>query len=395
MDYRTLFIFDIVSLSIYTCVLVALTVRNRGVVGMGWFAASLGLELAKTVLQSFRGLIPMWAGVILPNQINILSFFAMYMGFRWFVVRRKMGRTMPTVLLLLASGLYVLLALKKIPYAFAISMAPVLLLNAMCIVLLLRRNGIFRTASRTAAAVLSVQFAVALYRTVLIAFTYKGSGAHAMTDPRWLYTMLAIMVVGTSMVLVYGWFLLIESQYRLRDSARRDPLTGLLNRRAFDGEFAREFSRARRFRSPLSVIALDIDHFKSINDRFGHAGGDKALATVGELLRSEIRQMDVAVRVGGDEFALLLPETDRLGAVALAEKLRRRLAERRLPTSDGILDMTFTAGVAELNESDNGWESLLERADANLYIGKLGGRNQVATASAYDLLPDAKITQNA
>jgi len=403
MDFRTLFIFDIVSLSVYTCVLVALAIRNRRVVGMTWFAASLALELVKTILQSYRGIIPMWAAVIVPNQLNILSFFAMLMGFRWFVVRRTLsstGRNVATILLLAASALYVVLALERVPYAFALSMTPVLSLNAMSIALLLRGTGIFRAASRMAAAVLSVQFAVALYRTILITVTYKGlgGGGRAMTDPRWLFTMLAIMVLGTSMVLIYGWFLTLESHHRLHDSARRDPLTGLLNRRALDGEFAREFSRARRFHSPLSVIALDIDHFKSINDRFGHAAGDKALATIGELLRSEIRQMDIPVRLGGDEFALLLPETDRFGAAALAEKLLHRLAVTRLQTANGILEMSFTAGVAELTDEDDGWEAMLERADSGLYTGKLAGRNQVATTDPFELLTnpvDVKITQNA
>jgi diguanylate cyclase (GGDEF)-like protein len=364
---------------------------------MGWFATALGLELAHAVLASFRGIIPRWAGIVLPNQLHTLSCFAVFMGFRWFVVRRTMGRAFPTVLMLASMGLYSVLALRKSPYAFASSMAPVLLLDAMTILLLLRGTGIFRSAARTSAALLSVEFGIACYRTILITLIYPSSPP-AMTDPRWLFTMFALMVLDTAIVLVFVWFLIVETQHRLRDFARRDPLTGLLNRRAFDGEFTREFSRARRFRSPLALITLDIDHFKSINDRFGHAAGDKALASVGELLRSDIRQMDVPVRFGGDEFALLLPETDRHGATALAEKLLRRLMEQRLSTPGGILHMTFTAGVAELDDSDSGWESLLERADANLYVGKLGGRNRVASSGSLDRLPDhrsAELVQNA
>lgn len=152
-----------------------------------------------------------------------------------------------------------------------------------------------------------------------------------------------------------------------------DCLTGLPNRRALHCAAAREMARARRSRRPICVVLADIDYFKSINDDFGHAQGDAVLRAIAETLSAHIRVTDTVARWGGEEFALLLPETDLTAAGVVAEKCRlavQALAPQ-LPRS-----VSITLGVSEIHQSDS-FEAALERADCALYAGKKRGRNRV------------------
>jgi diguanylate cyclase len=152
-----------------------------------------------------------------------------------------------------------------------------------------------------------------------------------------------------------------------------DYLTGLPNRRALHRAAAREMARARRSRRPICVVLADIDYFKSINDDFGHAQGDAVLRVIAATLSAHIRVTDTVARWGGEEFALLLPETDLAAAGVVAEKCR--LAVQAL-TTNLPRPITITLGVSEIHASDS-LEAALERADCALYAGKKRGRNRV------------------
>ncbi len=165
-----------------------------------------------------------------------------------------------------------------------------------------------------------------------------------------------------------------EEIYRL---VTTDGLTGLSNRRAFSEALAREFGRSVRYRRPLSVVILDIDHFKSLNDTHGHLAGDAGLRQLGQILRGNLRREDFVGRLGGEEFAVLLPEIDLAGARLVADKLRRLTAERAF-TYDGVsMRFTVSAGVATREESDRDPEELVRRADQLLYSAKRGGRDRI------------------
>ena len=157
--------------------------------------------------------------------------------------------------------------------------------------------------------------------------------------------------------------------------ATTDDLTGLVNRRRFIEALDSEIVRASMFRSPLSVVLGDLDHFKLVNDRFGHQTGDEVLRQFAELVREHLRDVDVPGRIGGEEFAILLPETDAAGAVAVAERVRRSLRSLR-PTPDRSAAVTASFGVAQLAEGETG-DELLRRADVALYRAKSEGRNTV------------------
>lgn len=168
-----------------------------------------------------------------------------------------------------------------------------------------------------------------------------------------------------------------QEQAAMRE-ARTDPLTGAVNRRQFSEAAAAEKARTIRYGRAGAMILFDLDHFKKINDTFGHAAGDAALCEVVAVCAEEIRRIDVLARLGGEEFAVLVPETSMDEAVALAERLRKRIAAIDLAVPQGSLRVTASFGVAPLPPDDGSWEASSAAADSALYRAKQSGRNQVA-----------------
>jgi diguanylate cyclase (GGDEF)-like protein len=172
---------------------------------------------------------------------------------------------------------------------------------------------------------------------------------------------------------------------RLHDVVQRqastDDLTGLVNRRRFIEALQAEIERAQQFGSPLTVVLADLDDFKRVNDDFGHHAGDVALRSFADLARSHLREVDVPGRIGGEEFAVLLPETDAIGAASVAERMRQSLSTISVPvTADRTVRVTASFGVAELRLGQSG-DDLLRAADGALYRAKAEGKNRVATSS--------------
>lgn len=172
---------------------------------------------------------------------------------------------------------------------------------------------------------------------------------------------------------------MIERQ--LANMALFDSLTGTLNRPAFYQHAEKEFARSKRYYRPLSVIMLDIDHFKQVNDQYGHRGGDQVLQIFAEACQEVIRSTDVMGRVGGEEFAMLLPDTPMMSAYNLAERLRERINKYPYLAGDMLIEVTASLGVAELHGDDTDFRALLQRADAALYAAKHAGRNRVKSAA--------------
>ncbi len=161
----------------------------------------------------------------------------------------------------------------------------------------------------------------------------------------------------------------------VRRLAITDDLTRLYNRR-HTYELARiEFKRALRYKRPISAIMIDIDHFKHVNDQFGHPGGDEVLRFIAEKMRLYLRDADILGRYGGEEFLIVLPETDSAGAMVVAERIRKAIAEASIPTEKGEATITLSLGVAAYNETTHDLETLIARADQALYVSKYKGRN--------------------
>ena len=158
--------------------------------------------------------------------------------------------------------------------------------------------------------------------------------------------------------------------------AHTDPLTQTNNRAAFDDSVNREINLALRNSHYLSAIFLDIDHFKAINDKYGHACGDLVLSTIAEWIKECARNSDIIFRYGGEEFVILLSNTNQAGAELLAERVRSKIEHNTLAYDMDILKMTVSLGVSTLRVNDT-VESFIERADKAMYLAKKNGRNQV------------------
>jgi diguanylate cyclase (GGDEF)-like protein len=195
-----------------------------------------------------------------------------------------------------------------------------------------------------------------------------GFGDDTVKLAEWLSSQAAIALENARLHDIVQW------------QAITDELTGLVNRRRFLESLRSEITRGERLGGRLSVVLADLDDFKPINDRFGHHGGDEVLQAFADLIRAHCRDVDVAARLGGEEFAILLPETDLSGALAGAERLRRALSQLRIWLGDGQ-EVTVTAsfGVAELVEGQS-LDDLLRAADTALYRAKDEGKNRVEVA---------------
>jgi diguanylate cyclase (GGDEF)-like protein len=205
-----------------------------------------------------------------------------------------------------------------------------------------------------------------------------------------------VLGVGRGALAVMIWFLvaagilawglartLTRRHERIAQEALTDPLTGLWNRRHMAETLDREVSRALRFGHEVSLIILDVDDFKRINDRLGHLQGDIVLETVADLVKDATRDIDVAARYGGDELALILVETGSEGATILAERLRERVRDTEVPLRDGgTMGVTISVGVATIPDSAEDLESLVDGADRALLRAKRSGKNQIRTAPA-------------
>lgn len=171
------------------------------------------------------------------------------------------------------------------------------------------------------------------------------------------------------------------------ENALTDELTKLPNRRALAQQFLQEMQRAKRHRKAIAFMMIDLDHFKQVNDTYGHLNGDAVLAELASILKTGARESDVCARYGGEEFALILHETTAAGAHTLAERIRAKVAAATFP---GGLKLTISIGVAATDEPAL-FTSLIERADQALYTAKQGGRNQVRVA---DMNPAAPARQH-
>jgi len=188
----------------------------------------------------------------------------------------------------------------------------------------------------------------------------------------------------TDMVLVQRK--LEQTMVSLQESVNRDGLTGLFNRRYLDQRLAQEFARAQRSSHPFTLILFDLDHFKRVNDEFGHQAGDDVLKEVARRIGLALRGGDILARYGGEEFAIILPDTTRHGATHVAERVRQVVSDSPFSTHAGDLQVTVSLGYCDLQPTHTQYEKLIKDADVALYAAKEGGRNR---AVAFDPKPAA------
>ncbi len=168
---------------------------------------------------------------------------------------------------------------------------------------------------------------------------------------------------------------------QMETMATTDGLTGLLNHRTFQSKFDEALAHAKRYGRKCSVILTDIDHFKSVNDTYGHPTGDKVLRGVAKILRQKARDTDIVARYGGEEFAIVMPETDAKGALVIAERIREAVMAEVFQTEMGPLKVTLSLGISSFPDHGQEKQALIDLADQCLYFAKRHGRNQSVTVA--------------
>lgn len=334
--------------------------------------------LAGYLLLTFQVQIPGWVASSLANNLILYGHLLTLLGIQVHLAQRPWYWLLAIPVL---QGISMNIpALRTFPTPFITDSVLMALPDLIAAWLLWRaRTPGMVLIRRTTAVFLAAFGAFLLGRLgyVLVTRAFSSSfDPHLLQALAFLGGMLFAFIM--TMLLVLMIFRIKELQ--LRRTARRDALTGLRNRLALEDLSHKEFQRARRYDSALSLIALDLDHFKRINDRFGHSAGDRVLVDVARCLEEQLRESDLVFRVGGEEFLILLPHTPRQAALDVAERLREQLKALEWEFNGERIGCSASLGVAQIHHPGENWQQALNRVDRALYEAKETGRDRVVEA---------------
>jgi diguanylate cyclase (GGDEF)-like protein len=378
IDLRTVHVTAV----IFACLCLYMLLIHRSTPGLrgvrqiiyGYAAFAVGVELL-----ALRGLIPDFFSITAANSIMILINVFLYWGIAELLQLRRPQRwllpasVIPTVIL----SLYFSYVRPEVSSRIiAISMIAVLQYGLIVHLL----SGPAPRRIHMPKRGLAVLFT--LYAGLMI---YRASQAY-LHDPRSLissaptstFSFLTPILVGVMTALGVIWLAMAQLQHELEAQSQTDSLTGLLNRRALEEIGTEAVEHARSHNSTLSLIILDLDHFKSINDEHGHDGGDAALHHAARCLRDNLRDIDHVARLGGEEFVAVLPNTTQTHAAKIAEELRNCLAALTVEHLSREIRLSASFGVTTMLPTDATWLEILRRGDRALYLAKEHGRDRVA-----------------
>lgn len=336
-----------------------------------WFAANAVLSLALIVY----GAAPLPWAANLPDAMLVVGF-----ALRWQAARAFAGQTTRPVII--AGPLAAVLLLSAVPYALSLHGLVYAAVNLVLTGLALASAAEFwrvrcdglpsRLALVAAYVLIAASFAVRIGQGVVGAADF----APGLQDDPMLTAHLVVALLHTTGAGAFALSLAYErSTAEIKRAAARDALTGLFNRGAFEAEVRRRLADASG--RPFALVFFDIDHFKSINDRFGHAAGDEGLRLCADILRRYLRSGDVVARIGGEEFAAVLAETDIGGAYEIADRIRNDVAATEVRSGRHVFSMTLSAGVSQSGMGPQDYDGLMRAADDGLYRAKAGGRDRV------------------
>jgi diguanylate cyclase (GGDEF)-like protein len=362
--------------------------RERKVYGgfKHWILANFGLCLGYT-LVSLRDFIPTFFSIVVGNSLIIYCIILIYEGIEEFYDRPAYSPFNYGVLVA-----YILLQTYFTYFNPNINARVALSSLAVCVLLFHAGSRLFHVPiphlQRTSQAAGSVFFVTTLFPLLrgiaaFLAVTSINFFSDALNS--WFSVIFTISII----IWTFYFFFLNSARLELELEtaraeldliARTDPLTNLYNRRHFDEYAELELQRVKRSGHTNSVLLLDIDGFKSINDDNGHEVGDALLSSLSVVLRSELRPFDLIARYGGDEFIILLTDTNREQAYSIAERIRKRIGLTPFVFNSRIYNVTLSAGIATYDSRDTDLKIILKRSDDALYRAKEQGRNRVIMA---------------
>ena len=382
LDLRSLSINNIVMSASFGACLLIYSAYNSQFRGIRQTAYAFFMSGIAFLLIGLRNYIPDFLSIVLPNTLLTLSMASIHLGFIYFyqLDTRLMRQFHGVMLLTMASSAVYFNYVQHSVNARIIAIS--FIIGFQCLYIMRTLLTAHNKANFTI-GISYLAFAIFFIIRGILTFTqdsiddFMTSGLmHAIS-----IIVYELLVAVTSFGVV--WIVSYKVQRALIEQASHDPLTKVLNRRALENIINVEHSRSLRSNVSMSVIMLDIDHFKRINDVFGHGRGDEVLVEVANILTNNTRKYDSIARFGGEEFIILLPDTALDKAQVIAENLRIKIAESdfNFNPEDGI-QITASFGATECNLQRDGWLKILERADHGLYQAKAAGRNQVVVCSS-------------
>jgi diguanylate cyclase (GGDEF)-like protein len=358
--------------------LLVVRISNPFLKGLGWLSATFACGAVSTLLLYFDGHIPRFYTNVLANGLTLLAYMLLHAAI--LDLEQRSGRrvtifSLVVFALWLASALIYTYARDSHQMRVVYGSILIALQALQSVVVLLRHpeKGIRVPVWYTAI----VLFGFALFnlvRAVLIAINGMPEDIFA---PSRLQLLSVLVYLSTALGVGFGFFWMSTAKLRftLERLASTDPLTGVSNRRVFLAACERELARCQRSGETFSLLVADIDHFKRINDRFGHMAGDTVLCAIADCIQAQLRTSDILGRWGGEEFVVLLPDCPPNAALEVADRLREGVEHFTPPNLD--VHVTVSLGVATFRGAPDPLDDVLRRGDQALYQAKAAGRNRV------------------
>lgn len=384
LDPRSLVIASLLSAVLLGGVSVGFAaIRGTSRIIGAWGAAMLVLATGLLGL-GLRDIIPLWISAVVGNMLIVAGIALAMRALRVFVGSKPRDAMTWVLLAALVLMLVYFTEVNASSIGRTIAISAALGIIALRAAMLLRRRAPAecRLSSRVTEYVFWLVAWITAFRIVgTLFFPPPGSLSQTPFNATVFLFYSGFIIVATLSVM---WMEIETLQAELLRSARYDSLTGLQNRGTFLADFEREVSRCERGAPAFSLALFDLDHFKRLNDQYGHPFGDQVLRAFANVLKAGIRKYDTAGRYGGEEFALLMPATGKDTALRVAERMRRDLEARGITVEGKRIEVTVSGGIATYGQDGEGWDTLLSAADDALYKAKEGGRNRILTAGKPD-----------
>ena len=379
MDTRILFQLPAVILGCIFAYLVLIHISTPALTGLRAVCYAYAFACVGVELVAQRGQLPDLFTIILGGQLLLTTNIFLYRGLNELLRAQASYKWLFAVSFIpsLVIGLYYTYVHPEIMPRVVVYSLVICAQNVMLALLTLSNGSDYTRFPRRCMSALFLCWAIinAARAGVAIVVPHPslfpvGSSIGGITT---VLPVLAAVLTGYAFL----WLSMTKLQHELELQSRTDVLTGLLNRRALDLTVTREIARARRSNVPLSIILLDLDSFKSINDRYGHDAGDHALSMAAHRLTECLRSIDLIARIGGEEFVMFLPDATLPIALEVAERLRHCVRDLVVHYQGKQIRLSGSFGVTELTPGDLTWEDMMRRADLALYRAKAEGKDRV------------------